>query len=179
MRITISGPPGSGKTTVCEKLSSALSFRSVVFGKIFREYADERGMSLAELGMIAENDFEIDRMIDSRLVQIARDNDNIILESRLAAYMLTRSGIPAFRIYLDASPEVRVCRIGERDCESLCEATEKTKERQASEEKRYMTYYGIDINDTSVYDMMINTDNVGPDEVVRMIIDELEARRCL
>ncbi len=39
MRITISGPPGSGKTTVCSKLSEALGLEAVVFGKIFREFA--------------------------------------------------------------------------------------------------------------------------------------------
>jgi predicted cytidylate kinase len=179
MRITISGPPGSGKTTVCDKLSSALSFKAVVFGMIFRVIAEERGLTLSELGEIAENDFSIDERIDSIILDMARRNDDIILESRLAAYMLTRNDIPAFRIYLDASPEVRVARIGRRDNETFDQALINTAERQASEEKRYMKYYGIDIKDTSVYDMMINTDDIDPDGVVKMIIGELEAKGCL
>jgi len=179
MRITISGPPGSGKTTVCEKLSSALSFKAVVFGKIFRELAEERNLTLSELGSLAEKDPSIDELIDSRLVRIARENDNIVLESRLAAYMLTRNNIPAFRVYLDASPDVRAGRIGARDNETFGESLKKTAERQSSEEKRYMKYYGIDINDTEVYDMMISTDHTEADDVVRMILGELEARGCL
>jgi len=173
MRLTISGPPGSGKTTVCNKLSEALSLKAVVFGRIFRDIAAEYGMTLSELGDIAEEDPSIDEMIDSRILQMAVENDNIILESRLAAYMLTNNGIPAFRIYLDASPDVRVARIGMRDNESMEKALTDTIEREASEKKRYMMYYGIDLNDTNVYDLMVNTDDIDPDQVVRVIIDAL------
>ncbi|MCL2142711.1 MAG: AAA family ATPase [Methanomassiliicoccaceae archaeon] len=179
MRLTISGPPGSGKTTVCDRLSSILSLRAVVFGRIFREIAEERNISLSELGDIAEKDFSIDETIDSRLLEIARENDNVILESRLSAHMLSRNGIPAFRIYLDASPDVRIRRIGMRDNETFEEALKETEERQASEEKRYKAYYGIDINDKSVYDLIINTDDIDPDGVVQIIINALEAAGCL
>jgi len=179
MRITISGPAGSGKTTVCNKLSSVLSLDAVVFGNIFRDIAAERGMSLTELSELAENDRAIDEMIDSRIVQIARERDDIILESRLAAYMLNRNGIPAFRIYLDASPDVRIKRIGTRENETMEQALKVTAERQASEERRYKMYYNIDINDTSVYDLIINTDDIDPDQVIQRILEALEDNGCL
>jgi len=54
-----------------------------------------------------------------------------------------------------------------------------TAERQASEQKRYKMYYNIDVNDTSVYDLIINTDNIGPDQVLDMILDALEDNGCL
>jgi predicted cytidylate kinase len=179
MRITISGPPGSGKTTVCNKLSSALSLDYVVFGKMFRDLAAERNMTLCELGAAAENDPSVDELIDSRLLQIAIDNDDMIFESRLSAYMLTRNNIPAFRVYLDASPDVRIQRIGMRDRETIEEACKATEDREASEGKRYMMYYGIDIRDTSVYDLIVNTDNMDPDQVTETIIKALEAKGCL
>ncbi|MBS7382629.1 MAG: AAA family ATPase, partial [Candidatus Methanomethylophilaceae archaeon] len=102
MRITISGPPGSGKTTACNNLSEALGLKAVVFGKIFREIAAEKNISLIELGAMAEKDPTIDKGIDERIVEIARENEDIILESRLSAYMLKRNDIPAFKIYLYA-----------------------------------------------------------------------------
>ena len=179
MRITISGPAGSGKTTVCNKLSAALSFESVVFGQIFRDLAAEKGISLAELGKIAEKDRSIDEMIDSRIVQTARERYDIILESRLAAHMLERNGIPAFKIYLHASPDVRIKRIGMRENGSAGEVLKATTDRQMSEEKRYRMYYGIDINDTNVYDLIINTDEIDADQVIRRILDALEDRGCL
>jgi len=178
MRLTISGPPGSGKTTVCGKLADALSMDAVIFGKIFRDIAYERGLTLSELGDIAENDISIDEQIDSRLLRTAAENDNIILESRLSAYMLSKNNIPAFRIYLDASPGVRIQRIGLRDNDTPEEALIKTEERQASERKRYMKYYGIDIDDRSVYDLIINTDHLTPDEIVQMIINAMEVTEC-
>ena len=170
MRITISGPPGSGKTTACSKLSERLGLESVVFGKIFRQLAAEKNLSLGELGAIAEKDPSIDSMIDSRILEIARANEDIILESRLSAYMCVRNDIPAFKVYLDASPEVRIARIGVREGETLEEVRAKTVDRQRSEAKRYKMYYDIDIEDLSVYDLVILTDDLEPDQVVERII---------
>jgi len=170
MRITISGPPGSGKTTVCDILSKRLGMEAVVFGNIFRTYAAEHNMTLSELGTMAETDPSIDETIDSKILEIARSRDNIILESRLSAYMLERNGIRAFKVCLDASPNERVKRIGLRDGESEEEAERNTADRQDSEAKRYMKYYGIDINDRSVFDMIVNTDDKTPEQVAGMII---------
>lgn len=88
MRITISGPPGSGKTTTCTKLSKALNIKAMIFGEMFREAAAEKNLTLIEFGLIAEKDPNIDRVIDSSILNMARENKDIILESRLSAYML-------------------------------------------------------------------------------------------
>ena len=176
MRITISGPPGSGKTTACSKLSETLGLEAVVFGKIFRELAAEQNLSLGELGAIAEKDPSIDKMIDSRILDIARANEDIILESRLSAYMCARNGIPALKIYLDASPDVRMARIGLREGETEEEARAKTIDRQRSEAKRYKMYYDIDIEDLSVYDLIVNTDELDPDQVVEKILEAVRSR---
>lgn len=178
MRITISGPPGSGKTTACNRLSEILGLKAVVFGKIFRELAAEKHLSLIEFGELAEKDPSIDEAIDAKILEIARANEDIILESRLSAYMLSRNSIPAFKIHLWASPEVRMSRIGVREGQSLEDAKRETVERQASEAKRYMMYYNIDINDMSVYDLVVNTDELDPDGVIDTILKAIEGRKC-
>ena len=178
MRITISGPPGSGKTTACNRLSEILGLKAVVFGKIFRELAAEKHLSLIEFGALAEKDPSIDKAIDNRILEIARENEDIILESRLSAYMLSRNSIPAFKIYLGASPEVRMSRIGVREGQTLEDAKKETLERQASEAKRYMMYYNIDINDMSVYDLVVNTDDLDPDGVIDTILKAIEGKKC-
>lgn len=178
MRLTISGPPGSGKTTACNRLSEELGLKAVVFGKIFRELAAEKQLTLGEMGALAEKDPSIDAAIDAKILEIARANEDIILESRLSAYMLSRNSIPAFKIYLGASPEVRMSRIGVREGESLEQAKKETIERQASEAKRYMMYYNIDVNDMSVYDLVVDTDNLDPDGVIETILKAIEGRKC-
>ena len=178
MRITISGPPGSGKTTACNRLSEILGLKAVVFGKIFRELAAEKHLSLLEFGELAEKDPSIDEAIDAKILEIARENEDIILESRLSAYMLSRNSIPAFKIYLGASPEVRMSRIGVREGQTLEDAKRETVERQASEAKRYKMYYDIDINDMSVYDLVVNTDDLDPDGVIDTIMKAIEGRKC-
>ncbi len=175
MRITISGPPGSGKTTVCGKLSETLGVPAVVFGQVFRQLAAERGLTLVEFGKLAETDPSIDASIDAKIVETARNTSDIILESRLSAYMLTRNKIPALRVYLDASPEVRFARIGIREEKEVQHAIQETNERQASEAKRYKMYYDIDIEDRSVYDLIINTDLLTPEEVLQKILDAVRA----
>lgn len=178
MRITISGPPGSGKTTACKGLSEELGMKAVVFGQFFREFAAEKGLSLGELGALAEKDPSIDRMIDSKILDVARTHEDIILESRLSAYMLSKNGIPAFKIYLDASPEVRIARVGLREGEDPAEAYRNTLERQASEAKRYKMYYNIDIEDRSVYDLVIRTDDLTPGQVIDAILEAIGAETC-
>jgi len=178
MRITISGPPGSGKTTACKKLSEKLGMRSVVFGQFFRELAAERNMTLAEFGALAEKDPSIDRMVDDKIMEVALENPDIILESRLSAYMLHKNNVPAFKIYLCASPDVRMERVGIREGEDLKEICRQTEERQSSEAKRYKMYYNIDIEDKSVYDLILNTDNLTPDEVVDDILKAIGDRTC-
>ncbi len=177
MRITISGPPGSGKTTACRKLSEHLGLEAVVFGHLFRKMAAERGLSLVELGELAERDPAIDAAIDGRIIEVARANTDIILESRLSAHLLSRHGIPAFKVYLDADPEVRMQRIGMRD-EGCEDAAREMLERQASEARRYKAYYNIDIGDLGIYDLVLSTDDMTPEEVIRVIADRSQEQQC-
>ena len=48
MLITISGLPGSGKTTVARLVARELGLEHVYAGDIFRRQAEEHGLTLAE-----------------------------------------------------------------------------------------------------------------------------------
>ena len=174
MRVTISGPPGSGKTTVCRKLSELLRVECVISGTIFRQMAREHDLSLAEFGRLAEEDPRYDRKLDERMVEIAKENEDIILAGRLTAHMLSRNGIPAFRIYLDADVDERTRRVAEREDLPLKETREIIVARERCEATRYLAYYDIDIGGRSIYDLVVDTTSISAKEVADLIVAKLE-----
>ncbi|MFP4175204.1 MAG: (d)CMP kinase [Halobacteriales archaeon] len=154
MRVTVSGPPGSGTTTLAEALSSRFDLEHVSSGDVFRAMARERGVSLAEFGRIAEKDPEIDREIDERQREIARERDDLVLEGRLSGWMVEDADL---RVWLSAPVDVRAERVADREEQTVEEARDEIEEREESEAKRYDEIHGIDIRDLSVYDLVIDT----------------------
>jgi predicted cytidylate kinase len=173
MRITISGPPGSGKTTVCRMLADELHMECVISGEVFRQMARDHGMSLAEFGLLAEQDPSYDRMLDDRMVDLARESDDIILEGRLTAHMLSRNGLRAFRVLLDADLDERARRVVEREGISPDEARNRIVERERCEAARYLEYYDIDIDDHSIFDLVVDTTSISAPEVTDVILRRL------
>jgi predicted cytidylate kinase len=171
MIVTISGPIGSGKTTVCNLLSSRLAMPCVVSGHIFRQMAKELNLSLADFGRLAESDPKYDHQLDERMVNIAREKGDVILEGRLTAYMLKRNGIPALKVYLDADVDVRVARVVQREGQDMSQARHDLLEREECEATRYRQYYNIDIRDKSVYDLIVDTGALTPEQVVERIVE--------
>lgn len=173
MIITIGGPPGSGKTTVARLVSKELDKEIVVIGEIFRSIAKERGCTLAEMGEIALKDHSIDSKIDKRTVEIAKRGD-IVLEGRLAGVMLHKNDIPSFRVWLDADISVRAKRIAKREGGGLEDLTKRIQEREDCEKKRYLEIYGIRLDDKTIYDLIINTSDITPEEIAKIILDMLK-----
>jgi predicted cytidylate kinase len=171
MRITISGPPGSGKTTVCRLVAERLHLEIVISGDIFRQLAREAAMSLAEFGSACELDPEVDRRLDHRMVEIARSKDDILLEGRLTAYMLSRHGIPALKVYMGADLDVRAARVAEREGGTPAQRKREIVERERCEARRYLAYYEIDIDDRNIYDLVIDTSNKTAEQVAELICD--------
>jgi cytidylate kinase len=167
MLITISGPPGSGTSTAARRLADTLGLSHVSGGDLFRSLADDRGVTLAALNERAERDDAIDRALDRRLRTTARDRDDVVLESRLAGWM---AGDHAdLRAWLDAPLPTRAGRIADREDKSVDRARQETAEREASEAARYREYYDIDIDDLSIYDLVLNTGRWDADATVALL----------
>jgi len=174
MRVTISGPPGSGKTTVAEIVSESLNTQLILTGKIFREQAKEAEMDVNDYNRLAEGDRSIDQKLDEEIVRLARGSDEIVIEGRLAGHMLRRADIESFRVFVNALAEVRARRISEREGTDWKEELRDLLSREKSESRRYKEFYEIDIGDMSIYDLVVDSSDISAEEVARIVIDELE-----
>ena len=173
MLLTISGPPGSGKSTVAAAVAHAFGYEHVSGGDIFRSLAEERGLSLAEYNALAEEDEAIDRDLDRRLRRTAREEDDVVLESRLSGWMAGEYA--DLKVWLDAPLDVRAARIADREEKPVEAARTETREREASERSRYAEYYDIDFADRSIYDLAINTARWDPGSIVDLVVAAVDA----
>ena len=172
MLITVSGPAGSGKSTLAANLADALGYDHVSGGDIFRSLADERDVSLVELNQQAEDDDQIDRDLDRRLRAIASEENDLVLESRLAGWMAGEYA--DLKLWLDAPTDVRATRIADREHKSTAEAREETQARAQSEALRYEEYYNIDIEDRSIYDLSVDTARWDADSLLDLVVTAVE-----
>ena len=175
MLITISGLPGSGKTTVARLLSHHLGVPHVYAGDLFRREAEQRALTLAEFNRLAEQDHSIDRGLDATMAEYARRGD-VILEGRLAGFISLQEKIDALKVWLTASDEVRARRVAQRESRDWHEVVRLNGARQQSDAKRYKEIYGFDLNDTSIYDVVLNSDDQNPEQLADRILAYVTTR---
>ena len=169
--ITIGGLHGTGKTSVADRVSKHFDLRRISAGGIFRNLATERDLDLEEFSKIAECNEEIDRILDARQKAEA-EKGYVVMDGQLAGWMAGE--FADFKIQLTAPLDVRVRRIAERDNVEFEVARQETIIREDSESKRYYDYYGIDISDLTIYDLILNTERFNLDEVTNVIVHALD-----
>ena len=171
MIITVGGNPGSGTTTLSKKLVQYFGLTHVYAGQIFREMAAAEGLSLEEFSKKAEQDQSIDAEVDRK--QVERASENTVVEGRMAGFLVSAD----IKIWLYAPLEVRAQRIAGREHTVYEESLQKILDREASEKKRYKKYYKKDIDDLSLYDLVLNTrlwDQEGVFNIVKTAIEVRE-----
>ncbi len=173
MKITVSGLPGSGTTTVARLLAERLGWKLISAGEVFRRLAMERGMTLEEFSQYAEENPDIDIYIDRMQRELAEREENVIVEGRLSGWMIKN----AFKVWLYADPDIRYERIAKREGIDLSRARVETKRREELEKRRYKKFYSIDLDDISIYHIAVNSGKFEPEEIVEIILKAFELVR--
>ena len=170
--ITISGNPGSGKSTVGRLLSNKIGLKYVYSGEIFRKTAKKYSMSLEEFGSYCEKHKEIDKELDDYQLEILQKG-NVIVEGRIAGWIAHRNNIPALKVILDTDFETRVGRIVNRESGDIEKRKQEMLNRERSEALRYKNYYNIDLKDITIYDLVIDSTEKTPEEIIDIIIQKI------
>jgi cytidylate kinase len=178
--ITIGGRPGSGKSTTAKAISEQLGFMHFSSGDLFRAVSREHGQDVLQSNLEAEKEdgvSKIDQLVDQRLRDIGTNDNQLVIDSRMAWHWMPYS----FRVFLDLDLETAAHRIlggmtperiqAEHISEDPAEYAESLNERLESEARRYKKMYQINPYDLTNYDLVVDTKVNSVEEVVAQIVE--------
>lgn len=175
MNITLTGNLGSGKTTICNILKER-GYEIVSTGKIFRQIAEEKNVSVIELNKMAEQDRSIDDLLDNKTAELGKTLDRVVFDSRLAWNFVPDS----FKVFLLVETDEAAKRVfndSERNAESyvsVAEAKDGLVKRAGLEKARFQDLYQINYYDASNYNLVIESTMAKPEDIADEIIKQYE-----
>jgi cytidylate kinase len=174
--ICVSGMTGSGKSTVAKRLAAKYGLGYFSGGNALKTLAQEEGYNPDVTGWweTAEGlkflqqrmgDPAFDKRIDEKLLELA-EQGNVVFDSWTMPWLL-KGG---FKVWLEASPQVRAKRVMNRDSISIEEAVKALTEKDEQTRQLYKNLYGFDLgNDLSPFNLVLATDELEPDEVFHAV----------
>lgn len=171
--VIISGPPAIGKTTIAKGLAEEFNLKYLSGGDVLKELAEEQGFKTqgddfwdTNFGMaflnIRKTNSEFDKKVDEKLKKLFLEGGKIITSYTLP--WLVEDGT---KIWLAGSHENSARRMTVRDGITFEEALDIVKTRYEENKMIYKKLYGFNFgDDLSVFDIVINTDNLRADEVL-------------
>jgi cytidylate kinase len=187
MIITISGKPGSGKSTIGKRLAEHFQMPRYYMGGLRRKMAEERGMTLAAFNRLGEQEAFTDKDVDAFATELGKKEKSFVIEGRTAFHFVPKG----VHIFLDVEPEEGARRIfghlkqdpkntrnEDVGLNSVEDVLRSNKERMESDTRRYAKYYDLDVFDPKHYDIVLDTTHVAPDEVFSRILDLLKDREA-
>jgi CMP/dCMP kinase len=179
--IIISGMPAAGKTTVAAIIAKHLGLKTMGGGEILREMASEKGYHPEEkdwwdtedgMKFLQERktDPNFDKEADKRMMEKVRKG-NIVLTSYTIPWLIQNE----FKVWLDASEEKRAERMSKRDGFDIEEGRRVVRLRDKENTELYDHMYGIKFGkDKKPFDLIIDTDNIGEDEVASEVLKKIK-----
>jgi len=187
MIVCVCGMAGSGKTTVAKKLAKFYRLKYYSGGDALKAVAHDMGYETTGKGwwetkeglrFLEErlNSLDIDKQVDERLLEWAEEG-GVVLDSWAMPWLLKEG----FRVWLEASEEIRAQRLAKRDRLSAEEALRFLREKEARTKEIYKKLYGFDLGeDFSPFHLILDVNQLNRDEVfqaLRMTVDNLVLTR--
>lgn len=184
--LCISGLAGCGKSTVAKRIAVAYKRRYYSGGDALKALAVEEGYRGADRGWWETSpgaeflqkrmgNHSFDKEVDRKLLNWAKQG-NVVLDSWTMPWLLP----DGFKIWLDASAQVRAERIAQRDGITVKEALAALRIKEDKTKSIYKALYGFDLGeDFAPFDLVLDVNDLSPEEVfqaLRLVIDNLVPR---
>ena len=181
--ICIAGLTGCGKSTVAKRLAEEYGLKYLSGGAALKELAIKKGYKPQERGWWETSegmrflehrlkDSDFDKQVDAYLLKWAK-RGNVVFDSWTMPWLF-KGG---FKIWLEASPEVRARRLAQRDRMSIEEAVKAVKEKDEKTKKIYYALYGFKLGeDFSPFDLILDVNQLDAEEVFQtlcLVVDRL------
>ncbi len=178
LKIAISWPAWSWKTTVIKEIVKLTWFHTADVGQIFRERAVKKWMIISDYDKFVEDNPQEDVDMDNNFKKLVENcTKDIILSWRVGFYFVPE----IISIWLDVDPRQWAKRIfndnrwhQEKKYNSLEEVIKTNKERMEKLEKRLEILYGINFMNKNNYTKIIDTTGKNFEEVVSEVINYIE-----
>ncbi|UCE28832.1 MAG: cytidylate kinase family protein [Candidatus Bathyarchaeota archaeon] len=182
--LCISGMTGCGKSSVARRLAEEYGLEYFSGGDALKILAFEMGYRSSEKGwwetdegmrflQQREKESTFDTKVDEKLLKWAGRGD-VVLDSWTMPWLLKKKG---FKVWLEASVEVRAERVAGRDGISLERALVTLKKRDEKTMVIYKSLYGFDLGrDFSPFDLVLDSNRLSADEVFKtvcMVVDRI------
>lgn len=171
-KITIGGVSGTGKGTIGNILAKEIGFKYMSVGNFVRADLKEKNIDILEYNKEKNKDPEkAEKELDDRTKKFGIENSDFVFEGHLSAFFIN----DAYKILLTCEEDVRIQRVANREEISFEEAKEQSLGREKMQAENYRKVYGIENHqDHDHYDLVINTTNILPTEILDIIIENIK-----
>ena len=181
--ICICGMAGSGKSTAAKRLAERYGLGYSSGGDALKALASEMGYDTGKQGWWESQEGieflrrrtespEFDKKVDMKLLEWAEEG-SVVLDSRTMPWLL-KGG---FKIWLEASEEVRTKRIAKRDRLTFEEALRYLREKESRTKEIYKRLYRFDLGeDLAPFDLILDVNLLEKEETFQtlcMVVDNL------
>ncbi|MBI2034398.1 MAG: hypothetical protein HYT11_01560 [Candidatus Levybacteria bacterium] len=178
--ITVSGRIGAGSTTLAKGIAKILGWKRLEGGDIFWEAVRKRlGLDPKDTNLRPD---EEDLLFDKQLKKILREDKDVVLETKLAAYNAQGiSGI--FKILVVCEDKdgvdqtaIRIDRLVNRERISVEEAKVEVMEREEHDLAKWRKIYADEDRawvywDKKYYDLVVNTFSSNQEEALKIALE--------
>ena len=182
MIITITGYPGSGKSTLGKGIAKALGLKHYSAGDLLREIAKEKGLDLMQIQHEMEKDRNIDDELDKRTTELGKKEDDFVIDGRVAWHFVPKSIKIFVKIDLEKAAE-RVFRDSQQKKNERSEETGNTsveetaknmKQRMEMNKERYKKLYNVDYLNEKNYDIVVDTSENSIEVTREQVLEQIK-----